>query len=62
MKSGFNVLWTTNSKNELKKTIEYLAQNFTEKEIKKLVRKIENVTELISQDPDISKIRKCKYS
>ena len=53
MKSGFNILWTLNSKNELKKTIEYLEQNFTENEIKKLVEKIESTTELISQNPNL---------
>jgi plasmid stabilization system protein ParE len=53
MKSGFNIFWTPNSKNELKKTIEYLEQNFTNKEIKKLVQKIENISELISQNPNV---------
>lgn len=39
--------------NELAKTIEYLEENFTDKEIKKLALKIENTTELISQSPNI---------
>ena len=53
MKNGYNILWTPNSKRELEKTIEYLEQNFTEKEIKKLAQKIESITELISQNPNI---------
>ncbi|SKC12518.1 ParE toxin of type II toxin-antitoxin system, parDE [Soonwooa buanensis] len=53
MKSGYNIFWTPNSKNELKKTIEYLEKNFTEKEIKKLVQNIESTTELISQNPNL---------
>lgn len=53
MKSGYNILWTPNSKKELKKTIEYLEQNFSDKEIKKLAQKIENIIELISQNPYI---------
>ncbi|MBB5332567.1 type II toxin-antitoxin system RelE/ParE family toxin [Chryseobacterium koreense] len=37
----------------MKKTIAYLEQNFTENEIIKLVRKIESITELISQNPNL---------
>ena len=36
MKSGFNIEWTQNARKELEKTIEYLEENFSEKEIKKL--------------------------
>ena len=50
MKSGFNIEWTQNARKELGKTIEYLEENFSEKEIKKLVQRIENITELISQN------------
>ena len=53
MKSGYNILWTTNALNDLEKTIEYLENNFSEKEIKKLAQKIENTAELISQNPNI---------
>jgi len=42
-----------NAKKELEKTIKYLEDNFSEKEIKKLVQKIENITELISQNSDL---------
>ena len=51
MKSGYKILWTQNAKNELQKTIEYLIENFTEKEISKLAQKIEYTTELISKNP-----------
>lgn len=53
MKSGFNIEWTQNARKELEKTIEYLEENFSEKEIKKLVQKIENITELISQNQNL---------
>lgn len=53
MKSGFNIEWTQNARKELEKTIEYLEENFSEKEIKKLVQKIENITELISQNQKV---------
>lgn len=53
MKSGYNILWTPNAREELEKTIEYLELNFTDKELKKLAVKIEEVTELISHNPHI---------
>src|SRR5690606_39709023 len=53
MKSGFNIEWTQNARKELEKTIEYLEENFSEKEIKKFVQKIENITELISQNQNL---------
>ena len=53
MRSGYNILWTTHAKNELEKTIEYLSENFSEKEIQNLVQKIEYTTKLISQNPHI---------
>jgi plasmid stabilization system protein ParE len=53
MKSGYNIAWTTNAINELNKTIQYLEQNFTDKEIKKLVAKIESVTTILTINPRI---------
>jgi plasmid stabilization system protein ParE len=53
MKNGYNVFWTTNALSELEKTIKYLQKNFTDQEIKKLAEKIENLTEIISQNPYI---------
>lgn len=42
-----------NALSELEQTIEYLQNNFTDKEIKKLVHKLESITEIISQNPNI---------
>jgi len=53
MKSGYNILWTDHALKELQQTIEYLEDNFSEKEIKRLALKIENITGLISQNPRI---------
>ncbi len=36
MKNGYKVFWTQNALDELSGTIEYLKNNFTEKELKKL--------------------------
>lgn len=53
MKSGYRISWTPHALSELKETIEYLQENFSDKEIAKLARKIENFTEIISQNPYI---------
>jgi len=53
MKSGYNILWTDNALNELKKTIEYLETNFSNKELEKLSQKIESIVYLISQNPGL---------
>jgi len=53
MKSGYNILWTDHALQELQDTIEYLKNNFSDKEIRKLALKIEETTELISKNPKI---------
>lgn len=52
-KSGYKILWTDYALKELQKTIEYLESNFSEKEVKRLALKIENIIALISQNPKI---------
>ncbi|MEO6882989.1 MAG: type II toxin-antitoxin system RelE/ParE family toxin [Bacteroidia bacterium] len=51
MKSGYKIFWTNNALEELRKTIDYLQQNFSDKEVRKLAIRIESATELISQNP-----------
>lgn len=53
MKNGYNIHWTDNALDELEKTIEYLTDNFTDREIKKLALKIEDITKLITHHPNI---------
>ncbi len=53
MKNGYNIHWTDNALKELEHTIEYLINNFTEKEIKKLALEIEYTIALVSQNPNI---------
>jgi plasmid stabilization system protein ParE len=42
MKSGYKILWTNHALIELEKTIEYLENNFSSKELEKLSQKIES--------------------
>ncbi len=53
MQSGYRVVWTDFALHELSQTIAYLEENFTEKEIKKLILEIEKTTHLISNNPDL---------
>lgn len=53
MKNGYKIFWTTNALQELNQTIEYLEENFSEKELKRLAQKIETTLQLISLNPDL---------
>lgn len=60
MENGYNILWTPSALEELEQTIEYLQLHFMDKEIKKLVQKIESLIEIISQNPFIFPISESK--
>ncbi|MDI9313049.1 MAG: type II toxin-antitoxin system RelE/ParE family toxin [Limnohabitans sp.] len=53
MKNGCKILWTDFALKELESTIEYLEENWTEKELKNLASKLEETLSLISQNPDL---------
>ena len=58
MKSGYKLFWTANAFKELSETFEYLETNFSVKELNQLANKIENISELISKNPNIFPISK----
>ncbi len=51
MKNGYKILWTPFAINELRKTIIYLEENWTIKEISKLTNEIEDTLFLLSHNP-----------
>jgi plasmid stabilization system protein ParE len=53
MKSGYKVVWTEHAISELKETIEYLENNWSESELKKFSIKLDHIIELISKSPEI---------
>jgi plasmid stabilization system protein ParE len=53
MKNGYKIFWTDNALKELQKTIEYLEENWTEKELRNLAKNLEKTLTLISQNPYI---------
>ncbi len=60
MKSGYKLLWTANALKELSDTFKYLETNFSSKELNQLANKIENISELISKNPNLFPISKKK--
>ena len=53
MKSGYKILWTDHAISELKETIEYLENKWTEKELRTFSAKLDHTIELISKSPEI---------
>lgn len=53
MKSGYKIFWTEHAESELEETILYLQKDFSDREISKLLIKLEDTLELISQNPKI---------
>jgi plasmid stabilization system protein ParE len=60
MKSGYRILWTDNALSELSETIEYLEENWTEKEIENFANELEHTIELISKSPEMFQSSKKK--
>ncbi len=53
MKSGFKIFWADHALSELKQTIEYLENNWTERELRIFSAKLDHTIELISRSPEI---------
>lgn len=53
MKNGYKIHWTDNALDELEKTIAYLEENQTEKELRNLAINLEKTLIIISQNPFI---------
>lgn len=51
MKSGYEIVWSNRALKELEHTIEYLENNFTNKELRKLSLEIERNLNIISKNP-----------
>ena len=60
MKNGYKILWTDNALKELEKTIEYLEENWTEKELQSLALQLEETLMLVSQNPNLFQVSDIK--
>ena len=53
MKNGCKIIWSENAIVELEKTIKYLEENWTNRELENLAKKTERVLNLISKNPEL---------
>ena len=53
MKNGYKILWTDFALKELENTIEYLEENWTEKELQNFALNIDETLKLVSQNPEL---------
>jgi plasmid stabilization system protein ParE len=53
MTNGYKILWTDFALSELKNTIEYLEENWTNRELKNLALEIEKAVNLLSHNPNL---------
>lgn len=53
MRNGYKILWTDHAISELEKTIEYLENNWTEKELRNFSAKLDHTIQLISKSPEL---------
>lgn len=60
MKNGYKILWTDNALKELQKTIEYLEEHWTEKELRNLGAYLEKTLNLISNNPKLFQLSESK--
>ena len=50
---AYEIVWSNHAKNELQNTIDYLIQNWSEKEVMKLAQMLENVIQHLGANPYI---------
>ena len=60
MKNGYKILWTDFALKELEDTIEYLEENWAEKELQNLALNIEETLKLITQNPELFQVSEIK--
>ncbi|OYU79418.1 MAG: hypothetical protein CFE23_14050 [Flavobacterium sp. BFFFF1] len=53
MANGYKILWTNFALSELEKTIEYLQENWTDRELRNLASEIEETLSLLSHNPNL---------
>ena len=51
MKSGYKLVWSDRALGDLRKIIDYLSENWTQKEIRSFAKKLDKRLEIISINP-----------
>ena len=60
MENGYKIFWTDFALSELEKTIEYLQENWTEKELRNLAVKLDEILTILSQNPNLFQVSNVK--
>ncbi|MGB4775265.1 MAG: type II toxin-antitoxin system RelE/ParE family toxin [Daejeonella sp.] len=60
MKNGYKILWTNFALEELEKTINYLEEHWTEKELRNFTSKLEETLRFLSQNPSLFQVSDIK--
>jgi len=58
MKSGFKLLWSDRASDDLRNIINYLSENWTQKEIKKFAKRLEKRLQIITINPRLYPLTK----
>jgi len=56
MKNGYRILWTDFALIELERTIKYIEEQWTEKELRNLASKLEEMLSLLSRNPNLFQV------
>ncbi len=60
MENGYKIFWTDFALSDLEKTIEYLEENWTEKEFRNLAVKLDEILTILSQNPNLFQVSNVK--
>ncbi|TDN87665.1 hypothetical protein DET49_111113 [Salegentibacter sp. 24] len=60
MRNGYKILWTDHALSELKNTIQYLEENWSERELENFSQELDHTIELISKNPELFQVSKKK--
>ena len=60
MTNGYKIFWTDFALSELEKTIEYLEENWSERELRNLALEIEETLTLLSHNPNLFQVSDIK--
>ena len=60
MENGYKIFWTDFALSELENTIEYLEENWTEKELRNLAVKLDEILTILSQNPNLFQVSNVK--
>lgn len=61
MKNGYKLFWTPRADRELDEAISYLEENWTDKEIQNLALKLDDVLQIITNNPYVFQVSDLRH-